>query len=561
MPRKIATVDCETDPFRIGRVDIAPFLWGVYTGEFYYEFENLLDMVAYLEDKPWIVYAHNGGKFDWHFIISLIEPFTDLMIINGRLSKFRIGKCEFRDSFNILPVALSAYQKTDINYDIMEKSERHKPENWQTIRDYLRDDCVFLYDLVSQFIDQYGINLTLAGTAMKQWEKISGLKPPKDENGELYHQFKAYYHGGRCQAFTYGIIDYDFSMVDINSAYPWGMLQSHPYGTQFIELSHNEWAELDQPEKGGCLVCVVARSGGGLPYKGSDGSLYFPDDYKERTYYCTGWELIAAIETETIKDWTIKSAFYFPEQIDFGDYINEFYKNRQDIKEKGDDITSEDKANSIFYKLLMNSLYGKFGSNPDNYANYQNAPPEFINEEGAIVIENEDGLKQTWNFNGDFGNWALVTKDLEDDEQRFYNIATAASITGIVRAFMWRAICACDGVIYCDTDSIACRTIGNLPHGYGSNLGQWEKEGDFDHGAVCGKKLYAFHKKGTGWKSRKNYKVASKGVRLTPNKIYRIAKGESVTFTPKGVSFSVHRPPAQISRTISMTKKVLPENE
>lgn len=561
MPRKIATVDCETDPFRKGRVQIAPFLWGLYDGEFYHEFEDILDLVAYLEDKPLIVYAHNGGKFDWHFIISLIEPFTELMIINGRLSKFRIGKCEFRDSFNILPVALSAYQKTEINYDIMEKEERHKPENWQVIRDYLRDDCVFLYDLVSQFIDQYGINLTLAGSAMKQWEKISGLKPPKDEDGQLYEKFKPFYHGGRCQAFSYGVIESDFSMVDINSAYPFAMLHNHPYGIGYIELNHGDWLALDQPEQGTCLLSVVAESGGGLPYKGSDGSLYFPDDYKSRTYCCSGWELIAAIDTGTIRNWHIEEAFYFPDQVDFRDYINEFYSKRQEIKEKGKDIDKEDKANSIFYKLLMNSLYGKFGSNPHNYANYQNAPPEFINDNGEIIIENDDGLEQAWSFNGDFGNYALITKDLEEDEQRFYNIATAASITGYVRAYMWRALCQCTGLLYCDTDSIAAHSIGTLPGGYGTDLGQWEKEGDFDHGAVCGKKLYAFHKKDTGWKSRKNYKVASKGVKLTPNKIYRIAKGESVTFTPKGVSFSVHRPPAQISRTISMTKKVLPENE
>lgn len=562
MPRKIAVVDCETDPFRRGRTIVAPFLWGFYDGEYYHEFENILDLVSFLEDKPLVVYAHNGGKFDWHFLISLIEPFTELLIINGRLSRFRIGKCEFRDSFNIIPVSLATYQKTKINYDIMEKDVRYKTENMREIRAYLRDDCVFLFDLVSRFVGTYGNHLTLATTAVKTWEKMSGRKAPKDIDGEIYEKFRPFYHGGRCQNSVTGIIENDFSMVDICSAYPFAMLRAHPIGLEYVQLSYQEWLDLPPNDQGTCLVRVRGTSRGCLPFKGRDGTLYFPDDSICREYSCTGWEIIAGLETNALDIHDFVECYYFPEQCSFSDYITYFYQSRQAIKNKilkGHKLTDDDKADLIFYKILMNSLYGKFGSNPSSYHNYQNIPSDFITRNGTVMIEDYNGDQYEWDFNGDFGHWALVSKALEEDEMRFYNVATAASITGFVRAYMWRAINACDGLIYCDTDSIAAHSIGTLPGGYGTSLGQWEIEGHFDHGAVCGRKLYAFHKKNMPWLSARNYKVASKGVKLTPAQLYRIARGDTVEYTAKSISFSVHRPAVQLTRSIKAVNKRLTE--
>lgn len=562
MTRKIAVVDCETDPFRRGRTIVAPFLWGFYDGEYYHEFDNTLDLVSFLEDKPIIVYAHNGGKFDWHFLISLIEPFTELLIINGRLSRFRIGRCEFRDSYNILPVSLATYQKTKINYDIMEADVRNEPTNMAEIRAYLNDDCVFLYDLVSRFIFQHGTHLTLATTAFKTWEKMSGRKAPKDEGGIVYDKFKKFYHGGRCQAFKKGIIDDEFQMADICSAYPFAMLRDHPIGLDYIELSYSEWADLPENESGTCMVSLRGKSRGCLPFKGRDRSLYFPNDDISRVYNCTGWEVRAGLNTDALDIEEFLECYYFPEQTNFSEYILHFYSAREAVKKKesrGEILTDDEKADKISNKILMNSLYGKYGSNPSEYHNYQNIPPEYITRNGTILVEDGNGVELEWDFNGDFGRWALISRNLEDEEQRFYNVVTAASITGFVRAYMWRALKVCDDLIYCDTDSIAAHNIGKLPNGFGTSLGQWEIEGNFDHAAVAGRKLYAMHYRGVPWLSASNYKVASKGVRLTPAQIYRIAQGDTVNYTDKSVSFSVYRPPTQLTRSIKMTKNKLIE--
>ena len=89
--KEIWAVDSETDPFKAGRVP-APFIWGAYNGSEYHSFTKTDDMVDFFLDKDVIVYAHNGGKFDWHFILHRLEQFEPLMVISGRLSKFKIGR-------------------------------------------------------------------------------------------------------------------------------------------------------------------------------------------------------------------------------------------------------------------------------------------------------------------------------------------------------------------------------------------------------------------------------------------------------------------------------------
>lgn len=531
MPRPIAVIDCETDPFLHGRVP-KPFLWGYYDGTNYEEFTDVHSLVKFLAQKEQIVYAHNGGKFDYHYILDYLEPYQEITIINGRLAKFKIGQCELRDSYNILPTALSKYQKTEIDYSIFEEKERNKKHNSKLIRDYLYDDCVYLYQYVIGFIEQYGGALTLAGAAMKKWKQISGIELPYDHKGHLYENFKQYYYGGRCQSFEHGIIDVDFQMADINSAYPYAMLHEHPYTTEYITLEHEHFSFFDHclNSQQTAFVRLTCTSRGALPYRGSDNGLYFPDDAVSREYFITGWELLAALETNTIHNVKIHEYTLWPDRINFSEYINYFYERRKIAKANGDIKESN------YCKLMMNSLYGKFGSNPDNYSSYQVIDNNLLDENGVIM----EGDKE-WSFSGDLGDWTLIGADLDEKEQRFYNVATSASITGFVRAYLWRALCDCGRPLYCDTDSIAAVSIGSLPNGFGKELGQWEIEGEFNQAALAGRKLYSFAHSEPDKKDQ--YKTAHKGARLEPEQIIEIAKGAEIVYQPESPTYSIHKTP------------------
>jgi len=125
-----AVIDAETDPFEFGAV-IKPFIWGHYDGIEYTQFDKTEELVDFLMGRDEIVYAHNGGKFDFHFLLDYCEPYSELMIINGRISKLQLGACELRDSWNIITVPLSAYKKEDMVYSLMLPEKRCIKNNFE----------------------------------------------------------------------------------------------------------------------------------------------------------------------------------------------------------------------------------------------------------------------------------------------------------------------------------------------------------------------------------------------------------------------------------------------
>jgi hypothetical protein len=116
---------------------------------------------------------------------------------------------------------------------------------------------------------------------------------------------------------------------------------------------------------------------------------------------------------------------------------------------------------------------------------------------------------------------------------KFYNVATAASITGFVRAYLLAAMVnvGFDNMLYCDTDCIVSTSGKGL--NTGSNLGSWKDEGEFIKAGIAGKKLYIFKPK------KGKCKTASKGVRLTDAELWKVCKGGEVTHRKDSPSFSV----------------------
>lgn len=524
MARQFLTIDCETDPFAPDRVP-KPFLWGVYDGETFSTYLTFQDIYEKYKTQDVVFYAHNGGKFDFHFLLDFINPYEPIMVINGRLAKVKIGNCEFRDSYCLFPMPLSAYQKDELNYGILEKGERDKPHNRDLIYKYLRGDCVYLYDLIKTFIESYGTSLTLASSAFKQWRLITGAKTPHTTK-DFYGQIKPFYYGGRVEAFRLGEIKEPFSVYDINSAYPNAMLRDHPYGTSFAVSDHLPSKDVEL-----AFIELECAGRGQFPFRTRDG-LYFPNDGIIRQFSITGYEFVRAVSIGLLEKFKLIRVFTFPERINFKSYVNYFFRLKQEAEEKGD------KIKRLMAKLFLNGLYGKFAANPENYREYQCLKPEFI----------EASQKEGWEFNSHFGKWALMYRAIALNKQNYYNVATGASITGFQRAEMMEAIQNVKKPFYCDTDSIICASCGSLRIGKG--LGDWKKENDCIYGAIAGKKLYAFRKK------EGDYKFASKGVHLTPKQIIKIAKGaeiESKNITP---TFSINKEPYFISRKIKMKKEL-----
>ncbi len=528
-------VDSETDPFRAGRIP-RPFIWGAYNGSEYHEFRTVPELLEFLTARDCIAYAHNGGRFDWHYLLEYVEPFTACMVIAGRLAKFKIGECEFRDSFNIMPMPLRAGgQKYEIDdWTIFEEPEREKPANRAVIRERLRTDCVYLWQMLETFFLDFGHHLTIGTASMSAWSKIADIPKP-ETTADFYARFAPYYFGGRVECFTPGIVREPFSIIDINSAYPYAMTFPHPYG----EIPHESRT---LPNSVGAVqrsfITLVCESTGAFPFRDALGSLRFPADGELRSFHITGWEYLSALDTGTLRQASISSVLQLSDTIEFNSYLDHFYQMKTRAKEAGDTARYE------FSKRFLNSLYGKFGSNPDKYSEYMLIPPRYIEQANEA-----DGYQ----FCAELGPHALMSRPLAEVKQRYYNVAVSASICGFVRAHDWRAMHAIrqagETVHYIDTDAIFASDPGDVELD-ATKLGAWNLEAECTFGAFAGRKLYACQKSDGKWKT------ASKGVRLTPEEIVRIADGEEIEHMSDVPQYSMKNGINFVPRTIRKTAGV-----
>ena len=573
--KKIATCDCETDPFEHG-FDIQPFIWGFYDGKLYREFHSTEEFVEFVRPQNIILYAHNGGKFDFMFLLKYLRE-TRAQIINGRFVSLYLGLCELRDSYAIIPVALKELGgKKDIEH--WKLCREHREKYRVEIGEYLYWDCKSLYDGVKAYREKAGKYKTIASNALAFSRKI-GVDPGKT-NARFDADFRPFYYGGRTECFQPGVKT-DGYVIDIHSAYPFAMSHHHATGNDFLVRSNLNGLSHDEINRS--FIKVECYSHGAFPKRfdsSKNGSaensnpngLFFPRGFD--TYYVTGWEYQTALSLGLLSDIRIKSVRHTKNTITFKPYVEYWYayKNAHSAKD-----ASGKRLHPVDYtigKIMMNSLYGKLAQNPAKYKDYKIvAAGEEIGRyvEETVTLKSGrkklmrhvckyknrgDGLCEHCKGHADEHGWTLEFEyegheihareslwkwkhqfGVEWESKNLYkNVATGASITGFTRAHLLRAIATIgfEHVIYCDTDGIVCgrgADLSQLP--FNDDLGAWELEGNFSEGHFGGKKLYAM-KMDNG-----KDKIASKGARLEFDHIKKIVAGETVEWKSPAPTFHI----------------------
>lgn len=522
-------LDFETDPFLHGRVPF-PFACGIYFGEsdsynLLYG-ENIIEKTyAAIKKLPrCILYAHNGGKFDFFYLVEFANE-GKCLVRNGRIFEMQIGNVLLRDSWPLMPFALEEYRKTKIDYSIFEEDRRNSVQNKLRIQNYLYDDCKNLYDLIKGFKSIVGPKDTIGAAAFYQMRKLGiEIESLNEAHDDI---FRPYFFGGRVEAFQRGIHNGKFQYLDINSAYPCAMLSNHAHGVDYVRAKRLPNASV----LGNCFVTVDASSEGAFPLRNDDGSLDFPRD--RHIYSVTGWEIIAGLETRTIKIHKVLECLKPTRFVNFSAYVEMFYGLRQEAKRAGDKIAT------LAYKYLLNSGYGKFAQNPRDFREYR------LNVFGEYP---DDDACNEWEWETDYGNISLWSRP-NFEGTGFYDVATGASITGFQRAVLWKGICNSSGVLYCDTDAILCKK-SNVKTGI--NLGQWKQEGIASECCIAGKKLYALRADTACFDGSKT-KIASKGARLSYAQIKSLCRGETVTWENPAPTFSATIGATFVKRRIQST--------
>lgn len=503
----IAVLDFETDPFDNSQPDqsVLPFTACLYSDQFETVIiwdENfprfIKKVIAAIEKLPrkFTIYAHNGGKFDFMFLVSELRG--QIKFKGRAIMVAKIGDHELRDSFHIIPERLANFQKDDFDYTKLTKKNRRKFK--AEIIKYMTNDCRYLFDIVKSFVLNFGMKLSIGQAAM--W-KLKQHYKPKNIGANMDAYLRQYFFGGRVECLAgRGHWEGPYKLFDVNSMYPFVMAtKQHPIGNEYtgrITGGINEKT---------VFLKLSCRNFGALVRRDSEKN-ETSANFERGEFFTTIWEYEVAKKYDLISDVRILAYIDNNERSDFSDFVVPMYEQRQKEKEilkaleaKGQ-INSfdynEHKKNDMFLKFLLNNAYGKFAQNPRKFKEW-------------CVTDPDEKPEGEWGELPCFQSSKYALWQRPAPGMRFNNVGTAASITGAARAVLMEAIVNADDPIYCDTDSLICRNLHNTEL-HPTKLGAWDLEKNLSEVVIAGKKLYAYRDAKFPDGHKEKEKVRSKGV-------------------------------------------------
>ena len=505
---KFAVFDIETYKW------IHPYAVGFYDGVNYKQFlgkDCIKDFISYVAVKKYRgyrIYAHNGGKFDFNFLMDILKnrKFNIDMVFQGSRclllklythlyrndegSITHSNVIQFVDSIGLLKFGLDALTKDfDVKHkklNFMDKkgSERDYEYLYRLYKeddirfhDYLRNDVYGLYEVLVKFNDLITNNngqmgLTIASTSLKTFQTgylSSDIRmTDRDTNTEM----KIGYYGGRTEIFRMMLPDDKYRCYDVNSLYPYVMFNNE-FPVSKPKTVNNVTPTMIK-EICGITKCRVKSPKDlylpVLPYKlkiGGHNKLVFPlgkfDGYWDNVQLKKAMELGYKIEPQKM--------LVFKTDYIFKDYVTNFYKLKSDSKPQS--------PSYILAKLMLNSLYGKFAQNQDSEMVVKiNNPKDLMEMEIVGVVDADHNL------------FRVKT----ESKGNFFIPQISIHVTALAQLrlykFMEDLIEKGKLVSYCDTDSLF--TNGYLPTS--DKLGDMKREYNFSSGYFLLPKTYCIVK-------------------------------------------------------------------
>lgn len=500
------------------------------------EFKNEFKKDFYKGKK---IFAHNA-EYDLSTIFgNVIEDVDNSAIFNGKFIAANYGKTMFCDSANLFPASVD---KIGVTLGMgkgttPEKFINGENEKGIDIKDveYCIRDCEIIYNaLLNLFQKVGGMRITIASTAMYYFRKRF-LKKPLIYN-DLNDLFFESYYGGRTEAFKIGKTD---SVVyDINSLYPDRMLNiTFPdikNLKRYDNVSIQQFKYLLSTKEGFAKVRIKHDSiyFGLLPVKTKiNGStkLLFPVGTFETTVNFN--ELRYAINTGYVSvlsvDYCVCSS---PIESPFKSYVETLYNERKN---------ESNELSKTILKLLLNSLYGKFGMREKYETTYYKKIPH----SKITKLKEEQKFYELKLFSHERNDCYLVTENLKT-KKSFFSIPTLASyITSAARIKLLDGLLKNENntVVYCDTDSIFLESTKNLSIPISNELGDWKLE-DKKVIEIRGLKNYTYIEEG-------KQKDAIKGVSKRSEELERYTfKSVKVTKTKEAIRRNIEtgKPQEQI---------------
>lgn len=423
-------------------------------------------------------FAHFGGGYDFLFILEDHAGITDVFLediislgstfmtfslcqyeevtkkdyvqlkknkrrIVGDRYMNQVRKIKFFDSGKFLPFALNTLTNSfNVVHKKLDDIDAGNLEVWNDkCEEYCIFDCKGLYEVLDKYftnelIMKSGPRFTTASqsvaylkTTMEEDDLIPSLQEEDDEF------VRKSYFGGRTEIYNM-VFDGDennlLNYYDINSLYPSVMIDNY-FGYEKLRKPIRDFND-DYISFFECDVIVPKDLYiGPLP-------IYHEVNKSRKTIFPVGkfrgvW---STIELENALSYGVKIdkihnavSFHKGKKI-FHKAINHLYEKRK--------ASEKNSVDNILTKLIMNSMYGKFGINRHR-ENIEVFNPK---KHGGLVPE--------YTLDTEIGEFNLV-KTEKILENSFGNVAIASQVTSYARVKHYNEMMALSNVYNCDTDS------------------------------------------------------------------------------------------------------------
>lgn len=439
------------------------------------------------------VFAHNLV-----FDLTVTHGFTILKELGCKLTKaiiddpptilqFRLDQASIClvDTFNYFKGSLADLGKS-IGLDKLDMPlESDYSASWQV---YCRRDVEIIKEAMLKYLafikdnDLGNFQLTAASQAFTAYRHRFMTVPIFiDNNEKALSMARDSYHGGRTEAFYIGEKTGDFYLLDVNSMYPF-VMSVHPYPVSLIGVYHRvSFADLAAWIAWDAVIADVTLK---TPEP------CFAVKTKDRLLFPTGTfrttlttpEVAYALDNGYM-DKIHRVSVYHHANI-FEKYVHELYKLRSQYRE------ANQPAFEFLCKLLLNSLYGKFGQAGRVYQDIGETPSEDIKSWTEWDADSHEITK--------FRQFSGIIQSMTKETESFNSHpAISAHVCAYARMWLWKLInqAGKKNVYYCDTDSLVVNEDGynQLYMMYaGDGLGEIKLVKRFTHLVIHGAKDYAF---------------------------------------------------------------------
>lgn len=398
-------------------------------GEHWYSKGNVEAFIKWLSKRKEKHFYALNMQYDLGAMFANALDALDTTLVGSRMIRAKWGNKDFLDVFNIWPMSVKKLGKA---FGL----EKLETESMSTDKAYVFRDVEIIREAMLfawNFCQPIGVdNLppTLGGLCVKLWKAWGGENC--HDSTELSRQAL---FGGRVELFKAHSDTDEVVWTDLNSLYPSVMLRKFPGPLEDCGTELKKWGVVDVTVKVKKSDLTV------LPFRQDTGRILYPHGIIRGTW--TVHELREA-EKHGAQIQKVHQTYGTDEhQIPYGTFVNRLYQAR---------LASNSEAEKLFFKLLMNNLYGRLGSS------------------GKITRTVWQTEKNRYDGKP-FGDKVLTEYQMPLTEETNWSHAAYVTAYGRLELLKYMRLVGTERLIYGDTDSVIFDGK-KLPFETGSKLGQ-----------------------------------------------------------------------------------------